>query len=124
MTAAREAVEAVARGEGPAKFRLFLGYAGWGPEQVEGEIAAGAWLPADADVASIFELDTSELWDASYRKSSCLSPMAFNGSARGVALTSPTTIPRQRAAARESRASPTPGARGKGAALLRQSIGE
>jgi putative transcriptional regulator len=85
VTAAREAVESVARGGGPPRFRLFLGYAGWGPQQVEGEIARGAWLPAEVDVEKIFELESDELWDVSYRLTVGTSPMAFNGATRGSA---------------------------------------
>src|SRR5262245_37357375 len=34
--------------------RLFVGYAGWGPQQLEGELAAGAWIVADFRVDDVF----------------------------------------------------------------------
>lgn len=49
------------------RYRVFLGYAGWGPEQLEGELAGGAWavLPASGDL--LFDTPAEELWD-------CLAP--------------------------------------------------
>src|SRR5436189_121900 len=67
ITGAREIIEAIARGEGPTSFRLLLGYAGWGPGQLEGEIGAGAWLPASLDASLLFAGDAEELWDAAYQ---------------------------------------------------------
>src|SRR5271170_1477139 len=34
--------------------RFFVGYAGWGPEQLESELEAGSWLVAPADVQRVF----------------------------------------------------------------------
>ncbi|MFM2073148.1 MAG: hypothetical protein RLZZ623_3412 [Actinomycetota bacterium] len=42
--------------------RLFQGYSGWGPGQLESEIAAGAWMTFDADVADVFTNTPSDLW--------------------------------------------------------------
>jgi putative transcriptional regulator len=84
VTGAREAVEAVARGEGPRQFRMFLGYAGWGPEQVEGEIRAGAWLPSSFD-PSLIALGAEEIWAVGYKQAVGTVPMAFTGSRRGQA---------------------------------------
>jgi putative transcriptional regulator len=42
--------------------RIFLGYAGWGPGQLEGEIARGDWTLAPADGDAIFERRTEHPW--------------------------------------------------------------
>ena len=84
-TGARSAIEAIARGEGPKRFRIMLGYAGWGASQLEGEIRAGAWLPADVVAALLLSEDTDTLWDAAYQSSVGTSPMAFVGATRGSA---------------------------------------
>ncbi|HZZ82642.1 MAG TPA: YqgE/AlgH family protein [Gemmataceae bacterium] len=44
-------------------FRVFTGYSGWAPEQLEGELNEGAWivLPAMGDV--IFSTPSDELWE-------------------------------------------------------------
>ena len=51
----RAAAEAVARGEGPPKMLVALGYAGWGPGQLEDEISRNAWLTLPADAEVIFD---------------------------------------------------------------------
>jgi putative transcriptional regulator len=43
--------------------RVFLGYAGWGPGQLEKEIAAGAWAAAAASSALLFDTPAEELWE-------------------------------------------------------------
>lgn len=83
-TGARAAIEAVARGEGPTLFRLVLGYAGWGPGQLEGEIQQGAWLPVSVDGALLRDLESQSMWDAAYRLVGAV-PFGFSGSTRGSA---------------------------------------
>jgi putative transcriptional regulator len=45
---------------------VFLGYSGWGPGQLEGEIAHGAWLPAPFDSGVVFDVDVAKRWEAAY----------------------------------------------------------
>jgi putative transcriptional regulator len=45
---------------------VFLGYSGWGPGQLEGEIAQGAWLPAPFDSGVVFDVDVAKRWEAAY----------------------------------------------------------
>ena len=47
----------------PADVRLFLGYAGWGPGQLENEIASGAWLFAPPSVEAVFGVEPERMWD-------------------------------------------------------------
>jgi putative transcriptional regulator len=42
--------------------RVFAGYAGWGPDQLEAEIAEGAWFVVDAEIADAFTDDPEHLW--------------------------------------------------------------
>ncbi|WP_419926472.1 YqgE/AlgH family protein [Candidatus Poriferisocius sp.] len=44
--------------------RLFAGYAGWSPGQLEGEIESGAWFVVDADPADLLTTQPGELWPA------------------------------------------------------------
>ncbi len=47
----------------PAEVRLFLGYAGWGAEQLEGELAEGAWLLAPLRREVVFETAADDMWE-------------------------------------------------------------
>jgi putative transcriptional regulator len=48
--------------EPPGRMRILLGYAGWGPGQLESELAQGAWLVAPADPAVLFDTDVDAMW--------------------------------------------------------------
>lgn len=64
MTATLDILEALALGKGPEKARLMLGYAGWGPGQLESEIAQNGWLTADACHELVFNTQASQQWAA------------------------------------------------------------
>ena len=67
MTATLDVLEALARGEGPHRALLALGYSGWGPGQLEAEIARNDWLTADADAALVFADDDTAKWVGALR---------------------------------------------------------
>lgn len=48
--------------------RIFRGYAGWGPGQLEGEIDDGAWLVLDAEPDDVFADDPGDLWRSVLRR--------------------------------------------------------
>ena len=54
---------AIARGKGPRRTFFALGYAGWGPGQLEAEMKAGGWVRAVADEAIVFDGDYEHKWD-------------------------------------------------------------
>jgi len=56
LTTSRDILEAMAHGEGPRDALVALGYAGWGPGQLEREIAGNAWLTLPAEAAVLFEV--------------------------------------------------------------------
>lgn len=57
-----EILSALARGQGPADVLIALGYAGWGPGQLESEIQAGGWLIAEASPRLLFRLEAEAKW--------------------------------------------------------------
>ncbi len=67
ITTSRDILQAIARGKGPEKRLLALGYAGWSPGQLEQELAANAWLCGPADEAIIFDQPASQRWQAAAR---------------------------------------------------------
>jgi len=56
LTTSKDILQAVARGEGPGKLFVTLGYAGWAPGQLESELAQNAWLTVQASADVIFDL--------------------------------------------------------------------
>ena len=62
MTATLDVVQDIATGRGPARSIFALGYAGWGPGQLESEIRQNGWLTADADAELVFSRDNGGKW--------------------------------------------------------------
>ena len=54
LTATLDILKAIARGNGPSKAILALGYAGWAPGQLENELHHNGWLHCSADRQLIF----------------------------------------------------------------------
>jgi putative transcriptional regulator len=65
VTTSRDVLVAMAKGEGPERSLVALGYAGWGAGQLEREIAENAWLSGPADPDILFELPSEQRWEAS-----------------------------------------------------------
>jgi putative transcriptional regulator len=51
----------------PDQYRLCLGYAGWGPGQLERELVAGGWLNSSITSKRIFDTPVEKIWDAVIR---------------------------------------------------------
>jgi len=51
----------------PTRFRLLLGYAGWGAGQLVEEIVRNDWLTAPVDLDLIFGEGTEETWERALR---------------------------------------------------------
>jgi len=64
MTATLDVLEDLASGRGPLNSMLTLGYSGWGPDQLEGEIADNGWLTTDATSKLVFDVPDDEKWEA------------------------------------------------------------
>lgn len=62
LTVTLDILEALARGDGPARALLALGYAGWGPGQLEGEILRNDWLVADLPADLLFADSDGQKW--------------------------------------------------------------
>lgn len=58
-----EALTEVANGKGPKDILFLLGYAGWGPDQLEDEIKQNAWLVCPADYDIVFGTGAEAKWE-------------------------------------------------------------
>ena len=67
MTASLDILEDIARGKGPAASVMALGYAGWGPGQLENEIAQNGWLTCDATPQIVFATEADDKWEAALK---------------------------------------------------------
>lgn len=67
MTGTLDVLEHIAGGDGPALWMAMLGYAGWGPGQLEEELAQNAWLVCDASVELVFGTADSAKWGAALK---------------------------------------------------------
>jgi putative transcriptional regulator len=67
MTATLDILQDMASGGGPSQRLLALGYAGWGPGQLEEEIVANGWLTCDASPEIVFAADDSAKWLAALK---------------------------------------------------------
>lgn len=64
-TPTREVLEALSRADpAPRRSRLALGYAGWGPGQLEEELRRNVWLTCPVDEALVFDTPLAGLWTA------------------------------------------------------------
>ena len=63
LTATVEILRDIAAGQGPDQCMLALGYAGWGPGQLESEIQSNGWLHAPAVSALVFADNLSGMWE-------------------------------------------------------------
>ena len=52
----------------PPRARVLAGYAGWGPGQLDEELAQSSWLMADVEVDLVFDVETSVMWETAIRR--------------------------------------------------------
>ncbi len=67
LTTSRDILVAMARGDGPRRALVTLGYAGWSAGQLEAELQEDAWLTAPADPGILFDTPIESRWEASAR---------------------------------------------------------
>ena len=56
LTTSKDILDAMAKGDGPSRALVTLGYAGWAPGQLEDEIKRNGWLTVEAKASMIFDL--------------------------------------------------------------------
>jgi putative transcriptional regulator len=68
VSSALHTLERLLGEESGGDIRFFVGYAGWGPKQLESEIQQGAWLPIGLEEDLIFDTPEDSLWDEAVRR--------------------------------------------------------
>lgn len=68
LTATLDVLRAMARGEGPRRAMIALGYSGWAPNQLEAELQNNGWLTCDADEEILFSRDDGAKWEKALAK--------------------------------------------------------
>jgi len=68
LTVSVDILRAIAEGRGPEKAMFALGYAGWGPGQIEGELKSNGWIHCDPDKTILFDLAHDAKWRAALAK--------------------------------------------------------
>lgn len=64
MTTSLDILNSLTTENGPEKFIIALGYAGWGAKQLEQEILDNSWLTVPAKAEILFDLSYSDRWQA------------------------------------------------------------
>jgi putative transcriptional regulator len=67
LTTSRDILAAMARGAGPKRALIALGYAGWSEGQLESELQDNAWLTVAADRSILFDTPLEQRWTAAAR---------------------------------------------------------
>jgi putative transcriptional regulator len=80
LTASLDILKAVATGGGPRQGLLALGYAGWGPGQLESEIQQNTWLSVNPDEALLFREEAGKMWRQAMAKLK-VDPLLLSGTA-------------------------------------------
>ena len=67
FTTSIDVLEAVAKGVGPKRLLVSIGYAGWSPGQLEEEISRNGWLTVGADAHVLFDLPVEQRYTAAIK---------------------------------------------------------
>jgi putative transcriptional regulator len=63
MTSSPQILRDIGQHAGPRQYLVAFGYAGWGPGQLEGELAQRAWITTPEDPGLVFDADRPKVWD-------------------------------------------------------------
>jgi len=67
LSASMDVLRAIAEGKGPKDWLMALGYAGWGPGQLENEMRHHGWFAAAGHAEILFDTPTDARWPATWR---------------------------------------------------------
>jgi len=76
ITPSLEVLQKAALNEMPGRFELLLGYAGWGPGQLDDEMKRGGWLHCDFESELLFDVPVEKRWEEIFTRLG-VSPLAY-----------------------------------------------
>jgi putative transcriptional regulator len=68
LSTSPEVLRRVLQSRPAPRARVLAGYAGWGPGQLDDELAQSAWLMADVEVDLVFDVDSALMWETAIRR--------------------------------------------------------
>ena len=68
LSTSPELLRQVLQSTPPPRARVLAGYAGWGPGQLDAELAQSAWLMADVELDLIFDIAPAQMWETAIRR--------------------------------------------------------
>jgi putative transcriptional regulator len=68
LTASPDVLRDVLEAHPAPRARVIAGYAGWGPGQLDEELAQSAWLMADVELDLIFDVAPEVMWETAIRR--------------------------------------------------------
>jgi putative transcriptional regulator len=68
LSTSPEVLRRVLQSRPAPRARVLAGYAGWGPGQLDDELAQSAWLMADVEVDLVFDVESSRMWETAIRR--------------------------------------------------------
>ncbi len=68
LTGTLDILKAIAAGRGPGRFVVTLGYAGWAPGQLDGEMRRHGWFVADAGDDLLYDTPAGERWAGAFAR--------------------------------------------------------
>ncbi len=79
LSGSLDILKAIAAGQGPSRYLVALGYAGWGPGQLEGEMTANGWFLAPAQDELLFDAPSEARWSGAFAAAGVDSSMLVSG---------------------------------------------
>jgi putative transcriptional regulator len=67
LSASIDILRAIAEGRGPSRWLIALGYAGWGPGQLDGEMRRHGWYAAEGRGEILFDTPAEDRWTAAWK---------------------------------------------------------
>ena len=79
MSGTVDVLRAIAAGNGPSRFVVALGYAGWGGGQLDEELTRHGWFNVHGDLDLLYDTAASERWERGFAEAGVDSRLLANG---------------------------------------------